>query len=210
MLDVKTLKVERTTKPIVGWRAWQTLHPHYLSDANKHTIWAAGEKMEAFCYYKKDHFAPVFDCTCGIYAFKEKAPVLAEFRYSDLIGQVSLWGNILETELGYKAQYAYPLTFEYDPTVVVDSCMADLDYIAYRYGLKLERVLRSPLNFTIPDELQQTICDSFNPSLMRSLRLAMKERAELGLRALIASIDQEGIKFELLKIFCRVEVGLKL
>lgn len=66
--------------------------------------------------------APVLDCGCGIHAFKTLQ--LAEQRKEEsahgpfgglwmtdrtgVWGSISIWGHIIEHELGYRAQYAYP------------------------------------------------------------------------------------------------------
>lgn len=46
------------------------------------------------------------------WAFKELDSLVAALgsKYEDIkvLGQVSLWGRVIETENGYRAQYAYP------------------------------------------------------------------------------------------------------
>lgn len=101
-----------------------------------HTIWPCRARFEAEpkCYlYDPDgtgegeHMSPNEHCVCGIYAVKDeltaskylrnelsvtrswREKIASEggiFRFA--IGKVSLWGNVIEHENGYRAQYAYP------------------------------------------------------------------------------------------------------
>ena len=62
------------------------------------------------------HDAPQENCTCGIYAAK----TLHHFRSAGyerygVHGEVHLWGKVVEHELGYRAQFAYPKTFVLPP-----------------------------------------------------------------------------------------------
>lgn len=63
------------------------------------------------------HEAPVSGCTCGYWAFKSLEGLLDVMRPvatlqptvgPDVIGTVWLWGKVVVTERGYRAQYAYP------------------------------------------------------------------------------------------------------
>ena len=83
------------------------------------------------------HEAPYFFCECGIHAFnseedaikymqrERKFPVQWQVTFSHIkgsaqekprecfaIGKVSLWGDVIEHEQGYRAQYAYPYDIE--------------------------------------------------------------------------------------------------
>jgi hypothetical protein len=62
------------------------------------------------------HDAPQASCTCGIHAVK----TLNHFRNAGyqrfaIHGQVYLWGTVVEHELGYRAQFAYPKNFTLSP-----------------------------------------------------------------------------------------------
>ena len=63
------------------------------------------------------HFAPSLasECACGIYALKDpvEAAQYLERHCPDgphyrLLGQVALWGRVLEAERGFRASHAYP------------------------------------------------------------------------------------------------------
>jgi len=58
--------------------------------------------------------APLAECGCGFYAFKT-LPYLVKWldhrEPSIVIGEVYLWGKIVDCQYGYRAQYAYPKCF---------------------------------------------------------------------------------------------------
>jgi hypothetical protein len=62
----------------------------------------------------REHEAPDFHCCCGIWGFKSIENLLSALgrggrSYTpSVIGKVSLWGRVIETENGFRAQYAYP------------------------------------------------------------------------------------------------------
>jgi hypothetical protein len=61
---------------------------------------------------RDSHAVPSVNCRCGVYAVRRRE-YLSEIvsgghGLSLAIGQVALWGWVLEYELGYRAEYAYP------------------------------------------------------------------------------------------------------
>jgi hypothetical protein len=95
------------------------------------TIWPADEALSAGCNRvwsrirsklprrsEVVHDVPVWRCSCGIYAAHD--PDLAAeylYLYSDVhqprvvyraIGQVAMWGSVVESESGWRAAHAYP------------------------------------------------------------------------------------------------------
>lgn len=60
----------------------------------------------------ENHLAPAWHCNCGVWAFKDVDRLVAAigsgYNNIKVIGSVSLWGRVIETENGYRAQYAYP------------------------------------------------------------------------------------------------------
>jgi hypothetical protein len=106
--------------PIVGYRVWtwdtaglkslcgerwhpsQSLAARCRASAVVGTIVGRSETAD-------DHDAPQANCTCGIYAVK----TLHHFRSAGyeqfgIYGEVYLWGTVVEHELGWRAQFAYP------------------------------------------------------------------------------------------------------
>jgi hypothetical protein len=98
---------------ITAWRGWQATSKdgqwRLKAVGNSH-IWEPRKQLSASCN-SKSHPAPNFDCQCGVWAFKELDGLVSALQnYKDIrvLGNVSLWGRVIETENGYRAQYAYP------------------------------------------------------------------------------------------------------
>lgn len=97
-------------EPITAWRAW------CVQDDNLHAIgtvkaWEPKKALKAECIHHDEHDAPISNCTCGIWSFKDLDRLLLavkSYNTISVIGKVSLWGKIIETENGYRAQFAYP------------------------------------------------------------------------------------------------------
>lgn len=118
-------------EPIVGWRFW---HPELVElvdsveprpDAHSVSFrlfgvfgvrdfseWPMYEALRARCRNQPSGHedAPTDGCSCGIYGFRTLAQLLSalEAMPRRLIGEVLLWGKVIVTERGYRAQYAYP------------------------------------------------------------------------------------------------------
>ena len=110
--------------PIVGYRVWtwNTLGLKSLCGE----LWRPGQSLAARCKAStvvgRDkgmdyvHNAPHEACTCGIYAVKTLQHFLsAGYDRYGIHGEVYLWGNVVEHELGYRAQFAYPTNFALPP-----------------------------------------------------------------------------------------------
>lgn len=114
---------------IIGWRTWHlvsesrnTLSPYALSSMISSSEWPPYKLMEAKCdpvlalasldggnpYIP--HTSPGWDCTCGIYAYKDRD--LAGKHIPETacaFGAVALQGSeVIECDYGYRAQSAYP------------------------------------------------------------------------------------------------------
>ncbi|MGC1647738.1 MAG: hypothetical protein WA741_18100, partial [Candidatus Sulfotelmatobacter sp.] len=107
--------------PIVGYRVWTWDTTGLKSLCAKR--WHPGQALEARCKASAVvgtiagrtvkandiHDAPEENCTCGVYAAK----TFDHFRRGGyerygIHGEVYLWGKVVEHELGYRAQFAYP------------------------------------------------------------------------------------------------------
>lgn len=113
--------------PIVGYRVWtwgttglkslcgERWHPRQSLAARCRASTVVGTiagRAEA----GDNHDAPQPNCTCGIYAVK----TLDHFRSAGyerfgICGEVFLWGKVVEHELGWRAQLAYPKNFFLSP-----------------------------------------------------------------------------------------------
>ena len=149
-------------EPIVGWRQWNFMYPHFLANLGNDTIYVPREKIEAHCeqystigtlVHRKDHSeqpAPHLTCMCGIYAYKEKPTLLREINNScsgfiprkamtELIrmrlvyGEINLWGKVIEHEDGYRAQFGYPKRLWCTPAIEPLA-----GWIGYVYGVPCE------------------------------------------------------------------------
>jgi hypothetical protein len=81
--------------------------------------WRSGEPFVAECRKGHAHAAPEADCSCGVYALREPEELTRYLVGRDdpwvvgrVIGQVELWGDVVEGELGWRAAYAYPRRIE--------------------------------------------------------------------------------------------------
>jgi hypothetical protein len=65
------------------------------------------------------HEVPQTDCTCGVYAAKNLEH-LRQFGYEGrgIHGEVYLWGTVVEHELGWRAQFAYPKSLILPPDLI--------------------------------------------------------------------------------------------
>jgi hypothetical protein len=113
--------------PIVGYRVWTwgTLGLKSLCGER----WHPGQSLAARCrasavvgraeVVHDAHDVPQANCTCGIYAVK----TLHHFRSAGyerygIHGEVYLWGTVVEHELGWRAQFAYPKTLLLPPDLI--------------------------------------------------------------------------------------------
>jgi hypothetical protein len=116
------VKIPDYISPIVAARVWKW-DAEGLKSFNDGVPWLPEQPMKARCsrplgeVYKPETCecednAPAENCTCGIYAAKNYQHLVtigyASKGFIGVQGEVYLWGKILEHELGYRAQYAYP------------------------------------------------------------------------------------------------------
>ena len=107
--------------PLVGGRGWVVVAtedgPRLRSVVQK-TTWPAGRALAAECrrhrlLRRARHDAPTAACHCGIDAtgLEELAPLLVEAPWDTglrVLGEVSLWGDVVECERGWRGARAYP------------------------------------------------------------------------------------------------------
>lgn len=98
---------------VLGWRAFAIAgDPPHLQSINRTHIWPPRERMEARCY--KAHVPPDPKCTCGLYAART-LDHLSSMQYHSyheddfvVVGEVKLWGTVVEGTQGWRAQFGYP------------------------------------------------------------------------------------------------------
>lgn len=137
--------LEHTTQnePIVGWRVWRVLKTETLRDGEQFRLCAVGTRgvpksweprtpVRAVCSsFKSRHEAPHPEHECGVYGLRSRTRIeklLDGWKDNQgepdawALGRVSLWGRVVEFELGWRAEYGYP----YEVTVFSnESAVAD-------------------------------------------------------------------------------------
>ena len=112
--------------PVTGWRAWTVVETPAglrLGSVLHDLTWPLGQPVVAECRLDEDPFAaavaphpvPGPACKCGFHAACDVADALSYARGRDepgtvcrILGQVTLWGHVLQTESGWRASHAYP------------------------------------------------------------------------------------------------------
>lgn len=121
--------------PVKGWRTWLVVQSHdgaRLASVSFPALWPRRRRLVAECGrgfhtgagppLRIDHRAPSMDCSCGIYATwnLDRATQIADCataRFRDCLGravlgaalgEVSLWGKVVECAHGWRAGFAYP------------------------------------------------------------------------------------------------------
>lgn len=100
-------------EPLVGWRAWGNIsNEGYLKALAGSYYWVPGKPMQCRCQSCGGFTKPTFELGvhngAGFYAFKSITQLIEDRAYGQCIGQVYLWGQIVEHTRGYRAEFAYP------------------------------------------------------------------------------------------------------
>jgi hypothetical protein len=118
-------------EPVEAWRVWRVGMREgrvVLESLFADTVWEPGVRLAARCVMghrsrwrpwrrvPNDHAVPDLRCTCGIYGVRSLAAArwyleTRSFisRGDRVIGRVALWGDVVESQLGWRASRAYPL-----------------------------------------------------------------------------------------------------
>ena len=122
-------------EPVRGWRTWLIVQSHdgaRLASVSFPALWPRRRRLSAECgrgfhtgaasSVRGEHRAPSIGCSCGIYATwnAERAAQIADCataRFRDClgrpvigaaVGEVSLWGTVVECTQGWRAEFGYP------------------------------------------------------------------------------------------------------
>jgi hypothetical protein len=133
--------LRETSRPVTGWRAWvvtETPSGLRIASVLHDLVWEPGRPALAECRREDDPFAlplalhpvPGTECNCGFHAARDPVDALSYARGRDeprtvcrILGEVRLWGHVLETECGWRASHAYP-TRLYVPDAEVAAALA--------------------------------------------------------------------------------------
>jgi hypothetical protein len=114
--------VPDAVEPVVAWRAWfltrRGTGGRIRLDSVIHAcLWPARLPLVARCWGEPacDHDAPAAACRCGIHGSGEVQGLVHYLGYGSFpatrlraVGLVSLWGDVVEHERGWRASHAYP------------------------------------------------------------------------------------------------------
>ena len=112
--------VRELSRTVVGWRAWavrETPAGVRLASVLHELVWRPGGTEVAACAGDGGvHPVPGPRCSCGFHAARDPADALTYLIGRDepgtvcrVLGEVALWGHVLETETGWRASHALPL-----------------------------------------------------------------------------------------------------
>jgi hypothetical protein len=112
---------------VTGWRVWvvrETEAGLRLGSVLHDLAWPLNAPVLAECRRDEDPFAeslpahpvPGPSCNCGFHAASDVADALSYLRGRDepatvcrILGEVELWGHVIETEGGWRASHAHPV-----------------------------------------------------------------------------------------------------
>lgn len=133
-------------EPIVGWRVWRVLKIFTLRSGEQYRLAAVGTNgvpklweprtaVRATCSaFTSRHEAPWPRHECGLYALQTREDAVERLEHwiaaeqggkhvsAWALGQVSLWGRVVECQRGWRGEYAYPYAitvFANDKTIAV-------------------------------------------------------------------------------------------
>lgn len=117
---------------LIGWRNWKVdAEQCLLKSPYKETLWPLGEPMWAGLPEK----SPLLGS--GIYAYKTKRQAM-ENKNIYVVGSVWLWGEIVEHERGYRAEFASMRSIDYMTSWPVDEDVCR-PFKAWRWKRKLQK-----------------------------------------------------------------------
>lgn len=121
------LELALSTEVITGWRAWKIvdferrggLSEKRLQALGTPPVWEPYKENVAICMTDGKHEAPWPTCHCGFWAFKSREHVEESLFHTyggesgKAIGQIALWGRVLECVNGFRGEYSYPQTLQF-------------------------------------------------------------------------------------------------
>jgi len=197
----ESLPVDVGDEPLVGWRCWHVLpHEGLLRPIFKRgLVWKPRQTLEALCP-EKAHEVPAEGCKCGVWTVCHPM-LLDEVGWTAapptgisklpgvmVVGEVSLWGKIIQHERGWRASCAYPrhlYAFTDDPMIA--ETLRERYGVPVEWGAEVERLRRMlPLQDAKDDDKEEQA--SLRETLLDVLRtgLCPKELESLAATAVDA------------------------
>ncbi len=143
-------------EPVVGWRVWYVVESAaaaQLASIYHQVLWPQGRALEAQCgrarlpffpFRRTLHEAPAERCLCGIYAglpdgVRDYLPnSCLRPAAHPIVGRVSLWGDVVECERGWRAARAYPERLYVPRLGKPDAEAMRLAHLLEGYGVPVE------------------------------------------------------------------------
>jgi hypothetical protein len=162
-LQSERLEAPDYVEPLTAWRVWRVVATgdgYRLTSVVKSALWSPGEPLHAECLrepslvslfrrHPKKHEAPEERCDCGIYA--GGLPLIGNYMtpaateaVTHVLGQVMLWGTVVECERGFRASHAYPACLYVPYGGDVDGGRESLVAALGVYGVPVEPLDASP------------------------------------------------------------------
>lgn len=122
-------KPKKGKDPLIGWRMWdlpmkgtyEGVSGWRLKAISHAHLWEPFQPMRGTCYGKPpekitDHTCPSWEHRCGVHAVKEVfqvrkwgSPTVGnKSDYVRILGELDMWGRVLEYEEGFRAEWGYP------------------------------------------------------------------------------------------------------
>ena len=116
--------------PLRAWRYWQLSPRRRLrSVAQRHVEWHPGRTMSAVCV-GGGHPAPDATCWCGVSGARGIDALrdhgLCVLPGPLVVGEVFLWGRVIEESYGWRAQFARPAAIGLVAETVEDDVLREL------------------------------------------------------------------------------------
>jgi hypothetical protein len=175
-MPVPEREAQKSETPLVGWRTWAVDQFGLLRSLNAFadSSWKGYAAKVAQCNVNSDpysmaifkmgysyppesrpksHAAPRRDCRCGIYAgLRLEQAQFVDMTSVFVVGEVSLWGRVVVSETGYRAEKAYPKTLT---LVAPEPCDR-----THRLARRIEKRYGIPVTVEAVDDLLDRITDS--------------------------------------------------
>jgi len=125
---------------LVGWRGWK-ISGEKLCALGMTGIWEPKKAGRAVCTAsisssRHTEPAPAKDCKCGYWSFRTldllKIALGSYAESVQVIGEVHLWGKVIECENGFRSEFAYPKEL----WLLEDN----MESLSWRYGVPVRRL----------------------------------------------------------------------